>query len=83
MARRENEMADLIVESAITDDLDYADADAAGETNGEEAPPKNDLILDEALNIMLDMIELRQDTPAEVPARELSVEPDALTADAL
>lgn len=83
MARRENEMADFIVESAITDDLDYADADAAGETNGEEAPPKNDLILDEALNIMLDMIELRQDNPAGMPARELNVEPDALTADAL
>ncbi len=68
MARKENEMADFIVETAATDDMEYAgDEEDSGETKTEE--PKNDLILDEALNIVMDIIELdSQATTESVPA---------------
>ncbi len=83
MARRENEMSDFIVESTANDDLDYAEEEQKedpGEKNA-EAPPKNDLILDEALNIIQDIIDLQNETPADSPEPELNIEPDTLTAD--
>lgn len=63
MAQKENEMADFIVESAISDDMDYEDETPT--ENNADAPQKNDLILDEALNIVLDIIGLESNAPAE------------------